>query len=277
MLGCDSVVPTTKQTLGNAGRRLWVIHSEEGPEGPYSAERVAAYLANTDRRASINACVDRNSVVGQVDWDNTAWHCGHGSTNAVSCGVEHDGYARQTRAEWLDPDGGMATLQRSAALFRLVGMDRYGIQPVHLTGAALVDCVMRGKGSGYCGHGDVTRAFAVRGGHTDPGDGFPFDLWAAWAVGHAAPPAVVTPEEGEDMNARFVQIQGQGPVYLATTGGRASHARNEQAMKDAAYIVTSDGGQVLDPPAGAAVVETGGYKVWVMSADAFATRYGEPV
>lgn len=92
-------------------------------------------------------------------------------------------------------------------------------------------------------------------------------------------PDVTPPAQENDMtpDARFVQIEGQGPVYLATNQGHATHCPTEAAMRDAATIVEADGGKILDPPAVANAVTTGGFGVWVMSADAFQARYGTPV
>lgn len=178
---CDSVVPTDKYNEATNGRkRLWVIHDEEYPEGTNSAENIAQYLArsvnNGGPKASINACVDGDSVVGSVPWELGAWHSGHGPTNRCSIGIEHDGYAHQTREEWLD-DYGRGMLTRAARLFVDVGVQMFGMETSHLKGEALRNCVTNGVGSGYCTHADVTEAFGIYGGHTDPGPDFPFDFW----------------------------------------------------------------------------------------------------
>jgi hypothetical protein len=203
MLGCDVQYTTSKRNVGNRGRRLWIIHDEEVKEGPNTAEAVARGLAISDRRASIQACVDRNSIAGQVGWDDTAWHAGNSAANWCSVGVEHDGYAHQSREEWLDEENGVHTLERSAKLFREVGMQRYGYEPRILAGnlTAVRNIIVNGRHteggqtwlSGVCGHRDVTYAMGVKGGHTDPGEHFPYDTWLKWALDGVEPPPKPAP------------------------------------------------------------------------------------
>lgn len=68
---------------------------------------------------------------------------------------------------------------------------QYNIPIVRLTGAALRDRSRRG----ICTHNDATQAWGVTGGHTDPGSGYPMDLFLeraqAWRDQFAGVPVVV--------------------------------------------------------------------------------------
>ena len=246
--------PTDKSSPRDNGRtRLWVIHDEEFPESVTSAEATCAYLTKPSVRASIHFAVDADSSPDSVPLDRAAWHAAHGKTNACSIGVEHDGYAHQSRAEWLDDVHGEKTLDRSARLFADIGIGRFGIEPVHLTGQALVDCVVKGIGSGYCGHGDVTRAFGIVGGHTDPGDHFPYDWWEARArtyagVGVNLPAVDPSPqpsEEDDDMKVRFYRGQNDPTVMLASSGlTSVVKIRNPRHLHDTVTLLTENGAEI---------------------------------
>lgn len=155
------------------GRRatpnLVVAHSLEYPEWVTSAEDALRYFQTTDRKASVHAVVDSDSVTRPVDDEDTAF--GAAGVNSRALHVEHAGYAAQTGPEWVDPYG-LAMLPRSAKV--VAGWCRkYAIPPVRLT----VEQVRAGV-PGICSHYDVSRAFPdVSTGHTDPGDGFPWDYY----------------------------------------------------------------------------------------------------
>lgn len=200
MQGCDSFRQAKWFTRGRpAVPRLWVVHDEEYPERPDSAEQVQAFFANGSggRKASAHACVDNNSVAGCVEWSDQAYHAGHGPTNRVSIGVEHSGYAHQTRAEWLDPYG-IAMLDRSARLYAEVGWGKYRIPPRRVTGAALRAAVAGAGPGGICGHGDITAAFSISGGHTDPGPQFPWDHYLTLCLDYSNGSHPTTPHPEDD-------------------------------------------------------------------------------
>jgi hypothetical protein len=151
-----------------------VIHDMEAPEGPRTAENVANYGKDPKDKngnpvkASWNYAVDCDSIVQSVKDEDIAWHAPGANSNGI--GIEHAGYARQTREEWLD-EYSTATLQLSAILVADL-CSKYGIPAVHLT----VDELKAGK-PGICGHKDVTDAFCGGVGHSDPGPSFPWDIY----------------------------------------------------------------------------------------------------
>ena len=171
--GVDGFIQARNYTaMSGRTPNLWVIHDEEYPERPDAAWSVAQFFAGPSApSASAHACVDDRNAIGCVDWKDNAWHSGHGPTNDRSIGIEHSGYASQSREEWLD-EYGMAMLERSARLFAEVGHGIYGIPAVKLS----PEQVAAGQ-SGICGHADVTYGFGIYGGHTDPGEQFPWDVY----------------------------------------------------------------------------------------------------
>lgn len=157
---------------GSRTPNLWVVHDEEYPERSDAAWDVARYFAGANApRSSAHVCVDDRNAIGCVDWRDIAWHSGHGATNNRSIGIEHSGYASQSREEWLD-EYGMKMLDRSARLFAEIGHGQFSIPPVKLS----PEQVAAGE-AGICGHVDVTRGYNIYGGHTDPGDQFPWDIY----------------------------------------------------------------------------------------------------
>ena len=157
-----------------AGRRLgpplWIVwHDMEASEHSLRAENTAAYFAapGDGRDVSAHWCADDNSVIQCVDLDDTAWCVGNVPGNYRGLQVELSGFARQTRAQWLDPFG-LAMFARIAPVVAHA-MRRYNIPNAWRTVADLKN--MR---PGHTTHNDLRLAFGVTD-HTDPGPGFPRD------------------------------------------------------------------------------------------------------
>src|ERR1051325_12198787 len=91
---------------------LIVIHSAECAKVTKAAEGVANYFA-ISAPASAHYTVDVDSIVQSVKTSDTAWQCKNANANGI--GIEHAGYAKQTREEWLD-DYGQSMLDLSAKL-----------------------------------------------------------------------------------------------------------------------------------------------------------------
>lgn len=153
--------------------RWIVIHSMEAAEASTTAENVASWFASTAAPgASAHFCIDDNSIVQCVKEDDIAWHAKGG--NKYGIGLEHAGYAKQTQAQWLDAFS-KQMLQRSAALTADI-CKRRNIPLTFLNAEAL----KRGD-KGVTTHKEITKAFAVAGGHIDPGPNFPMDQYLVWA------------------------------------------------------------------------------------------------
>ena len=148
-----------------------VIHDMEYPESPSGAEWCAEFFAGPSApKASAHYSVDSNSVIQSVRDRDVAWHAPGANHNGI--GIEHAGYAKQSREQWLD-DYSRAELAISAKLVaRLLAL--YNIPLVKLTSADL-----QAKQRGICGHKDVTDAFSNGKGHYDPGPNFPWNEYLA--------------------------------------------------------------------------------------------------
>lgn len=159
---------------------LIVIHDMEYPENPEGAEWCAKFFTNPLGRdkqgnvvpvkASAHYCVDNNSIVQCVKDGDVAWHAAGANHNGI--GIEHAGYAKQSRAEWLDAYS-TSELKLGAKLCAEL-CAKYGI-PIQKVSA---EQLKAGGARGICGHADVTKAFG--GTHWDPGAGFPWDLYLEW-------------------------------------------------------------------------------------------------
>lgn len=161
-------VPAQKKTV-------IVLHSMEYPESSTSAEWCAQFFAGKQGpapRASAHFCIDDDSVVCCVPADRIAWHAP--GANAFGIGIEHAGYARQSRAQWLD-DYSLRMLSLSAQLTAWL-CARFSI-PVQFV---VADHLARG-GRGITTHAEVTKAFG-KSTHTDPGPFFPVGDYLRFVV-----------------------------------------------------------------------------------------------
>lgn len=154
-----------------------VLHCTDGHEGYKQGANVARMFQdpNLQPRRSAHYVVDTDSVTLCVPDRSVAWHCGR-TGNARGLGIELCGFAKQTRAEWLD--GLSLPMLRLAA--RLVAMKcrEFALPTVFINSTAL-----RSGATGITTHAEVTAAWRETT-HTDPGPGFPMDLFAA-AVANA--------------------------------------------------------------------------------------------
>lgn len=142
---------------------LIVVHTNEGPEGPTTAESLAKYLQTVT--TGYHVIVDEDSVV-QVARDNqVVW--GAGGVNSRALHVCITGRAAQSSTEW-DDASSSAAVRRAATVARTWAL-RWRLPVVHLTPTQVRD----GK-PGLCGHGDVSVYHAASQGHTDPGLHFPW-------------------------------------------------------------------------------------------------------
>lgn len=193
---------------------LGIVHDMEAPEGPLTAENCAQFFARPNATGSTHLCCDENSTVRCVPDERKsagakgAPYIGR-TVNDWALQIEHAGYARQSRAEWLDRSS-LATMEQGARAFA-VWSDVYVIPPFRLT-----DAQIRSGLHGLCGHGDVTRALRVSGGHTDPGFGFPWDVYLEM-IRSFKEAEVWTPEEKQTL----------------LDGAKASIAMNDRWNKDA--------------------------------------------
>lgn len=159
--------PSANQSSRAGARiRLAVIHTTESADDSYEA--ICDYLSRRGVAASSHYVVDCKrlptrkftNVSRLVAEDRKAWTAL--SANGISINYELIGRASRTRSQWLN-------LYRSQLR----------------TAAALVasDCIeydlpVARAYPGVCGHGDLDR-FGFPNSHTDPGAGFPWDVFLA--------------------------------------------------------------------------------------------------
>lgn len=162
---------TVKARWFHAGRispiRLVVMHSMEWTETSTTAEDCARMFATMTRQASAHVCVDNNSAVRCVADKDTAWAAP--GANADGLQLELAGFARQTRAQWLDEYGQDLLAQAAAVAAGWCKLHKIPVKK--LTRAEL----KAGK-KGFTSHADVSAVYK-RSDHSDPGTGFPWDVF----------------------------------------------------------------------------------------------------
>lgn len=151
--------------------RLVVLHSAESGEGENTAENVANYFKNIDRKASAHTCFDNNSCSQSVLLTDTAFAAK--GTSADGIHVEHAGRAKQSRAQWLD-DYGTAMLTFSA-IGTADHCAEFDLRPVFMSQKELADPTK----TGITTHAMSNRVFPSPTMHSDPGKWFPED----WYIG----------------------------------------------------------------------------------------------
>jgi N-acetyl-anhydromuramyl-L-alanine amidase AmpD len=153
----------------NAGpqRKRWIVlHSMEAPEKGDTAESVAQWfggLRGAAPEASAHYCVDNDSIVECLAAELVAWHAP--GANQLGIGIEHAGFAKQTREQWLDAYG-RAMLALSAKL--TAALCQHFQIPVEYVDAD----DLRHQLTGITTHQQVSVAFG-KSTHSDPGPAFP--------------------------------------------------------------------------------------------------------
>lgn len=161
----DYTIPTRARVP-----RLIVVHATDDAERAGSAHAVARYFVNPDRQGSAHFAVDPVEIVQCVDLAHVAW--GARGANLDGIHVELCGEAGQSAGDWED-EASAAIVARGA---RLVGAlcRRFSIPVRRLT----VEQIRDGVSRGICGHVDVSETWPPpRGGHWDPGPGFPWETF----------------------------------------------------------------------------------------------------
>lgn len=147
--------------------RLIVLHSTEGD----TAKGAAGWFTQDASGGSTHAVVDDEECYRTLPEDVVPWGATGDRANEDGLHVEMAGYARWSRDEWL---AHRAEIEKAAAV-ALDWSRRYGVPLVFLTADDLR--AQGGDARGITTHWEVTKAFGVEGGHTDPGPSFPIDLF----------------------------------------------------------------------------------------------------
>lgn len=150
---------------------LIVMHTMETDQGPSVAEMIGKDFAArpADNKASSHVGVDSDSIVQYVPDSYVAYAAPGANSNGMQ--IELAGRAGMTRKQWLEPRA-LAVLVLGADVAAQYA-HKYSIPLVQLTNAEL-----RAGGRGFIGHVQASEVFK-KSDHTDPGTGFPWDLFLA--------------------------------------------------------------------------------------------------
>lgn len=195
-----------------------VIHDEEYRESVHSAEDIGRMFQSTTTKKSAHFGVDADGVTQYVQLKDVAYHA---PPNRFSIGIEHDGFSKQTREEWLDPQLGLKTLTISAALTREL-CAHFDVPIVWLS----VQDLLAGK-RGITSHNNVSIAWK-QSTHTDPGPQFPVDTYLDLVKGPQPEPQPI--EEEEDMPL-FIRESGTSEVWLVA-GDKLVYMANANQIDD---------------------------------------------
>ena len=150
----------------------WLIHTQEGGGGDAAAENLAKWFQNANNVSyhyTISQASDGGvTVVDCVDTDRAAWSVL--SANSRSINLCFAGSrAAWTRAQWLANAGKAIDV---AAYLAVQDAEKYGFTP------NVIAPPYTGRLPGISDHRYVTKVLGD-GTHTDVGDGFPWDVFAA--------------------------------------------------------------------------------------------------
>ncbi len=158
-----------------------VIHTTENPAGA-PAENVANYQL-TSETGSYHVLVDTSGKRLRENTDDwVTWSTGNNEGNYQGVNLSFVFYSSYTRQQWLDQE----RMLRAGAAVCAYWAKTHNI-PVEKTD---------GTRRGFCGHGDLRKFGGTD--HTDPGPGFPWDVFLRYvneAMGGApaSPPAPAGP------------------------------------------------------------------------------------
>lgn len=211
---------------------LIVIHTNEGPEGPNSAEGLAGYLARGDVIPGYHFVVDENSAIRCADLEDRV--NGAGGVNDRAVHICITGFAAQSGADWHDIASQRAGAQAAAIANELaVGLN---VPIVRITDS-------RPGNRGICGHVDVSRYYSESMGHTDPGANFPWsefmvavagivdDMFTsndAAALQAAREASLIAVAEGRERDKRLAKIEDA--IFTDAAEDSTGRSRNRIAL-----------------------------------------------
>ncbi len=157
------------QVSNRSSIRLIVIHTMEAPEKPGTAKTVASWFGSAQSpMASAHLCIDDKEIWECVKPESIAFAAPHANRDGYH--IEHAGFAKQDKEGWSDAYS-LACLTLSARAAAEIALT-YEV-PIRRLDA---EAVLNGE-YGFCGHRDISLAYATKGGHTDPGLFFPWDYY----------------------------------------------------------------------------------------------------
>ncbi len=153
-----------------------VLHSTEGP----TAEGAASWFANPASEGSAHLVVDNDACFRTLANTDVPWAAPGANTNGFH--IEQAGYASWTRSEW---GGANADTVKRAAYKAALHAKAFAI-PLRWVGPV----GLRLGRKGVTTHRDISYAWPIlarkAGFHTDPGEGYPKDLFMKYAQSYLA-------------------------------------------------------------------------------------------
>lgn len=147
--------------------RLIVIHTMEWAEKVSTAEDCAKMFATMNRQASAHVCVDVDSVVRCVADKDTAWAAP--GANADGLQMELAGFARQSKADWMDAYSKGVLAQAADVAAAWVKLHKIPVRK-------LSKAELKAGKKGFTTHADVSDVYK-RSDHHDPGLNFPWEYF----------------------------------------------------------------------------------------------------
>lgn len=243
---------------------LIVLHDMEAPETDKTAENVARNFSTTDRKASAHDCIDNNSIVHCVKYEDTAWAAPGANSNGIH--LEHAGYAAQRREDWLDGYS-LAELKLSAQLTAAL-CGKFNIPEEFVDVAGL-----KAGRRGITTHNCVSLAFK-KSTHTDPGPGFPMDLYVEMVRGESGPdlPPLLPTQTGARVQANAPMV---GIITSPHWRGYLEVGADGGVFQFEAPFFGSAGGIKLNAPVVAGASTPSGEGYWLVAADGGVFPYGD--
>jgi len=243
--------------------RQVVIHVNVGPEIPgKSAEALAKYLDGIV--GGYHHVHDDDSSLRLVGDDICVAGAKGGDCNEVALHHCIIGRADQTAAQWGD-EFSAAAMQRCAT--HVAEDCRYhAIRPERITGSEIVNPTV----SGLCGHGDISHAWNVRGGHSDPGPNFPWDQFCTQVRGYLITAPVPSTSEEDDVKGAQTIVRtrsGAGYYIVGADGGVFAYGD--------AQFYGSMGGQAMNAPIVGMELTSSGAGYWLLGQDGGIFAFGD--
>lgn len=149
--------------------RWLVIHTQQGRS---TARGLAGYCKNPASEVSYHDAIDAIEMIQMVRYQDAPWSAGGANTVA-----EHmcfgGSFAEWTRAQWLDPDKDADGINQDAMLWRGAAWGAWRAQVNEIPVQWVTNGVPPGS-RGFTGHSNLGQ---WGGGHSDPGPGFPTDIY----------------------------------------------------------------------------------------------------
>lgn len=209
----------SRSSRNGAVIRNFLLHTEEGNS---TAERLAAYCNDAAHSASYHYTVRDGVVCDVVDTDFASWSvlAANPYTINLCFAGSHAGW---TRADWLERRGDLTI----AAWLAVADARKYGFATTVIAPPYRVT-------DGISDHRYVTRALGI-GSHTDLGDGFPWDLFAADVAAFTGAGAPAGEVRADDAAAPAAAGPAPEPPQV-TAAARAEAAIAAVAVRDADWL-----------------------------------------